>query len=342
MKDKFFGPIRPSDESHYVWTILIAIMVFLVAGVSIGFLSTLHISEELTNASKVLGLAQDLATDSASAGGDVFIAPPVILPPQLPEKLSALPDPEKFSAKSIIVKDVASGAVLYRKNEYDVRPIASLTKLMSALTILERKPDWSATAVVVDDEVVDTHMFAGDVYTLEELWQAALIGSSNKAILTLSDAVGWPREAFVERMNQKAREYGMSNARFVEPTGIEDGNVASASDIAILLDEALKSPKIQATLLEKELTIYSTQTEKSHHLWSTNWLLLDWVPSDFVEFHGGKTGYIPQSGYNFIMQTSDVASHKITVVVLGASSHESRFTEARDIGQWTHDNYLWP
>lgn len=276
-------------------------------------------------------------------GGDVFTPPPAPEPPKLPERTEESKDldPDVFSAASILVKDTESGMVLFEKNMYDQRPIASITKLMSSLLLLEQGFEWQATSTVVSDNLIDTHMYAGDTYTIEELWQAALVGSSNKAIMTLADYVGWTREAFVARMNERARELGMGNTHFAEPTGLDAGNASTASDITILLGEALAHKDLQEGLLQRELNLYSAEREKKHHMWSTNWLLLGWVPHQF-DLIGGKTGYIDASGYNFTVRLSDDAGHTVDIVVLGAESHEARFTEARDAADWAFDAYMWP
>jgi len=273
-------------------------------------------------------------------GGDITVSKPEIVKPNLPELLGELPSPETFTAKSIIVKDQKTGAVLYHKNEYEHRSIASLTKLMSALIILEKSPDWLATTTVVTDDISDTHMYAGDTHTLAEFWESALVGSSNKAIMTLADAVGWPRVVFVERMNQKARELGMSDTTFVEPTGLDENNLSTASDLAILLSEAVRNEKISQELLTKEQSLYSKERGEKHHLWNTNWLLLGWIPSDFTGFIG-KTGYTVAAGYNFVTRLTAADGRILDVVVLGADKHEARFTEARDVAKAVLENYHW-
>jgi D-alanyl-D-alanine carboxypeptidase len=273
--------------------------------------------------------------------GDTNVPPPAVAKPKLPQLKGEMLSLDKFSAQSIIVKDQKTGAVLLHKNEYEKRPIASITKLLSALVILEKNPNWSATTTVIGADSLDTHMYAGDTYTLEELWQAALVGSSNKAILTLSNALGWPEEAFVERMNQKALELGMSQASFIDATGLSSEDSASASDVAILLNEALRHDKIRGTLAIKEINLYSAERKQQHHIWNTDWLLLGWVPQTFPEFSGGKTGYIEASGYNFAMQVGDGLGHRINVIILGANTHEARFTEAKEAGEWALANYQW-
>lgn len=261
--------------------------------------------------------------------------------PKLPQLRGELPDEEDFSAKSIIVKDKETGMVMYAKNEYNRRSVASITKLMSALVILEKDPNWDAVVEVVPDDVIGTHMYAGEKYTLESLWRSALIGSSNKAVLTLADSVGWPREAFVERMNGKALELGMADTHFVDPTGLEKENVSTASDIAILLEEAMDINEIRQTVLLKEYYLASVDKKNMRHMWNTDWLLLGWVNNHFVDIRGGKTGYIPESGYNFTMQVADAYGHILDVVVLGAKDHEARFTEARDVAEAVFEDYIW-
>jgi len=261
--------------------------------------------------------------------------------PKFPVLSGSALDVDKFSAKSIIAKDQKTGVVLFKKNEYEKRPTASITKLMSALVILEKNPSWASSTRVTAEDLIDTHMYAGDTYTLEDLWNSALVGSSNKAIVTLSEAVGWSKEEFIARMNQKAKELGMSDSVFVDPSGLDPNNVSTASDLAILINEALKSEKIKKTVLMKEYTIYSKERKQKHHMWSTDWLLLGWITNDFADFRGGKTGFITLSGYNFVMQTADAGGHVINVVVLGADTNEARFSEARDVAEWVWGNYKW-
>ena len=276
-------------------------------------------------------------------GGDVSVAPPPLPPPPIPKLIGTLPDAAQFTAGSILVKDRTTGEVLYQKNEYERRPIASLSKLMSALVLLEKDIDWkSTTTVKVEQDAADNHFLNGEVYILQDMWEAALVGSSNQAILSLVDAVYINRDAFVARMNEKALELGMKDSQFIEPTGLSEQNISTASDIILLLDEALKQEKIQETLLLKETTLIPVGKKKPHHIWNTNWLLLNWIPNKIVDFRGGKTGYITASGYNFTMQIAENDEKVIDVVVLGAAKHEDRFSEARDIGKSVFAAFRWP
>ena len=231
-------------------------------------------------------------------------------------------------------------AILFGQNEYQPLPLASITKLLSALVILDLRPDWAATTTVIGADYLDTHVYAGDVYTLGELWQTGLVGSSNKAILSLVNALGLTEEDFVQRINIKAKELGMSGTNLVDPTGWSEQNLATASDIAILIREVNQKEEIRQTLQILELDLYSAERKKQHHLWNTNWLLLGWIPNDFVSVVG-KTGYLPASGYNFAARIETASGQKFLVVVLGAKDNESRFGEAKKVVDWASNSYNW-
>lgn len=329
-------PLRNRSEQ---WRTVVAALVLILVGAG-GWLRQSGVDNQM-----VLRTMKSLTPANVAqrfkVGGDIEVLPS-ISKPQLPELIGEMLPPESFTARSVIVKDRETGAALYRKNEYEKWPLASITKLLSALVILENNPDWTTSTVVVGEDALDAHMYAGDVYTLNELWQAGLVGSSNKAVLSLVNALGLSDAAFVERMNQKARELGMTEAVFLDSTGLDAGDVASASDTALLLNEAMRHEKITSALLTPEYNLYSKQRGKSHHMWNTDWLFLGWIPHQFKEFYGGKTGYIAASGYNFAVRVGDGAGHVLDVVVLGADSHEARFIEAKDAAEWALKNYKWP
>lgn len=335
------GSTKKGGRRGDTWrNVIMGLVLVGIIGAGIGsivFSSGNFVASVTDVAKKTFPLAED--TDFVKAGGDVLVEPVPV--PQPPTLSGELVDASTFGAHAVLVKDVESGALLYEKNAYDSWPIASITKLMSALVILEKTPDWATSTQVVGDDVIDTHMYAGDTYTLQELWRAALVASSNKAILTLSDAVGWPRDAFIARMNQKALELGMSDTHFTDPSGLDERNISTPSDILILLNEALAHDDIRNTVLLAEHQLYSQERDKDHHMWNTNWLLLGWIPHDFADILGGKTGYIEASGYNLTARVHDAMGHELDIVVLGAPAHEDRFTVLRDAGKWAFENYTW-
>ncbi|GEM_PF-364510 len=321
--------------------------VFALVGLLVGgfFFTYFHYTkpEQLTKLLfKVANINVEGLVFDRLVGGDIMIAPPAQAVPELPELIGELPAPELFTAERMLVKDKETGTILYGKKEYEQWPIASITKLMSALVLLEYSPTWSSSTVVIGEDWLDVHMYKGDTYTFEQIWNAALIASSNKAVKTFVHALDIPEEVFVARMNEKAKELGMTDTVFFETSGLDQRNVSTASDIVLLLQAALEEEKIQKTLLTREYRLYSKERKKGHHMWNTNWLLLGWIPNTFPKINGGKTGFIEAAQYNLVIEIEDEKGRVLDVVILGAESNESRFTEARDVAEAVLKQYRWP
>ncbi len=272
-------------------------------------------------------------------GGDISTDPPVAIPEQ---RTMFVPfDTRLISASNVLVKDINSGKVLFGIGEYEPRPLASVTKLMSALVLEEYTTDWGVIITSTKDSIFDSHVFPGAVATREEWFQIGLVVSSNRAILTLVDGSGLSREEFVARMNERARELGLTDTVFTEPTGLDPGNRSSASDAAILLAEALRNDHIARTISLHSVDYAGKTGEKTKTIWSTNWLLTNWINNDFTEPVVGKTGYIVESDYNFVGRFIADEKRSVLVVVFGSQGTESRFTDAVALAEWAFRNYEW-
>lgn len=273
---------------------------------------------------------------------------PKVLPisrPAIPLKNTNVDFAGDLSAKAALVVDNETNTVLFKKNISEPRAIASITKLMSALVLTDLQINWaSSTTIVLSDLDDSSHQVkVGEHYTLEQLWNIGLINSANGAIKALSRASGLSLEQFVARMNAKAKELNLASARFVEPTGLDSKNMMSALDTARLLDAALSVDKIKNTLALGEYSLPAEGKTKPRRVFSTNWLLTDWIPNSFgTGAVVGKTGYIIDSGYNFAVRLTDQNKHSIRVIILGAISNEARFNEARDLGRYVFTNFSWP
>ncbi len=262
--------------------------------------------------------------------------------PPVPTQIAEVVAPST-TAFSFMVQDTVGGAVLISQKPDAVWPLASITKLMTALVILDMQPDYSTTTVVIGADSLDSFMYAGDTYTYQELWDAMLIGSSNKAALTLATALGGSEGAFVSLMNEKARTLGLSTSTvFVDASGLSDGNVGTARDVSILVQKAMVQEKIAQTVRTKSVVLFSKERKKQREILTTNWLLTGWIPNT-LQLVGGKTGHTLAAAYNFTMVTYDEAhTRPISVVVLGAQTHEARFTEALALAQSVWQSYQWP
>ncbi len=282
---------------------------------------------------------------AAESGGEVMLPTLPVSRPRSPKLIDAEGYAGTLTAATAVVLDDETNDVLFRKNERDTRPLASITKLMSALVLNDLPIDWATTTVITEDDA-DTsshHLNVGEKFTLDDLWHAALIGSSNSAVNALVRESGITETEFVERMNTKAAALRLPSLHFVEPTGLDDGNVGNAVDVARLLREAIKVDKIYQTLHIGDFEISPIGKIEKRRVWSTDRLLTNWVPSDFGRDNiVGKTGYITTSGYNFVVRLRLTPDKAVRVAVLGATTSDGRFSEARDLAKWAFNHFAWP
>jgi serine-type D-Ala-D-Ala endopeptidase (penicillin-binding protein 7) len=327
---------KKTSDFFFSFGIMMLGMVFLFIG-SIGFTS-----------SPVGNFASKLPRSKPRQplpGGDVQAAVLPISKPSVPlSKFGAKAAPE-FSALSAMVIDDSTGEVLYKKNSKVIHPLASITKLMSALVLRDLDMDWSKKIIITEaqDDSTSHHIKSGEKFELADLLNVALVGSSNTAIRALVAHSGLTQEEFVAKMNSKADQNRWGSLKFVETTGLEAGNIGSAHDTARLLKDALQNERIVEALQTPEYYASPLEQEKRRRVWSTNWLLSKWIPSTFDKDDiVGKTGYIAESGYNFVVRLNSNSGRTVRVVILGAVSNEARFIEARDLANWAFNNFLWP
>ncbi|HLQ67471.1 MAG TPA: serine hydrolase [Candidatus Limnocylindrales bacterium] len=232
--------------------------------------------------------------------------------------------------KAAYVED-ASGQVLFQKNPERVYPIASLTKLVTAMVLLDTAPDWDRVVEVLPEDKYHSshsHIRAHEEITVRDLIHAALMSSDNVATRALSRTCGLDRMEFVRRMNVKADSLGLTGAHFVEPTGLDEQNVATAQAVAKLL-RAAASNELVSTIMQKEQYTF-TSNRRLHSLINTNRLLRSkWRVT------AGKTGFISESGYCLATNIQAPSGAEVTAVLLGAPSNALRFAEAKRILDWT-------
>ncbi len=247
------------------------------------------------------------------------------------------------SATAAIAVDWETGTVLYAKNAYEPLPIASITKLMTALVVLEQGMDPDAELMILGSDMrvgAMPYVIPGERIRLHDVFVTALVASSNESAVALARSTGLTAEEFAARMNSLASEIGMAQARFVEPTGLDAGNVATAHDVAVLFRRALDVPEIRDAVLRKQHS-FTALTGLDHVVTSTNELLGSFLSEPPYSFHGGKTGYLPAAGYCFGAAAQDPDGNRVISVVLGAATRSDRFVEAKNLLFWVFDAYEW-
>lgn len=207
-------------------------------------------------------------------------------------------------------------------------PMASITKLMTALVLVDLHPRWRAVAVMTkDDEVGGARMAVakdGGRYRRIDLLHASLIGSTNNATHALARTSGVTLGAFITLMNEKAQTLGMTHTTFVDPTGMETGNVSTARDIARLIGAAEAQPLLKKIARTKTYAFQSLDPEpRAHKLRNTNQMLMQNEPVII-----GKTGYLEDSRFNFVARIPS-ANGPVTVVILNAPTKNESFQLTR-------------
>lgn len=245
---------------------------------------------------------------------------------------AAVASPPPVEAEAYYVQNAADGEVLARLDERERVPIASITKLMTALVTLERaRPEElvtvSSAAAAVGGSTVNLQ--PGERISVGDLLRAALIQSANDAARALASYVGRgsvPR--FVELMNARARELGLADTRFVNPDGLDaPGHVSSARDVTKLARVAMRKPFIRETVAVVATSVAGRRLVNWNDLLST-----------FPRLLGVKTGHTDGAGWS---QVAAARGGGVTVyaTLLGGSSREGRNADLAELLEWGLDQY---
>ncbi len=233
-------------------------------------------------------------------------------------------------ATAAIIYNPVTHQVLYESNAQAPRSIASITKVMTAVAFLENEVDFNREVTVHPDDLrgaSTTYLRRNDRVTVQQLLHLLLIGSDNVAARTLARASLYGPIGFVERMNQKAAELGLTRTRYYDPSGLYADNMSSAFDMARLISFATGDERIASIMRIKDYQFAAPARTVTLH--NTNHL----VGSD-VDVRGGKTGFISKSGYCLATLLRLPQGDQVAVVVLGAKSNPARFWETRHLVNW--------
>lgn len=250
-----------------------------------------------------------------------------------------VPLPNEFASAVVMRPD---GKILYSFKPDEPRVAASLTKLVEAITMLDRNWNWGTVVKMsAADEVGGGRLRvkAGSRIVLADLWQSALGSSANNAAMAMARLAGPGISTFVNKMNAKVKAIGASSSVFRDPAGMNPKNMTTARDMALIARAAFKSPKVSSASQSGTYTFMLAGTTISHTVKNTNAPLLS---DPDIYLTGGKTGYLPESMYNYTAQMSPLASDgksgvgkkNVIVVVLGAKSTQLAMDSAKRLAVW--------
>lgn len=241
-----------------------------------------------------------------------------------------------LSSSAFYVQDVRTGQVLLEKNSNSIVPIASITKLMTAMVVLDARLPMGDAMEISDDDVdhlknTSSHLTVGTRLTREEFMRLALMSSENRAALALSRYYPGGRPAFIEAMNAKAKLLGMTDTRFYDPSGLNQSNVSSARDLATLVSNASHYPLIRDFTTTAEYTVELARG-RPHTFHNTNAL----VKSPEWQIEVSKTGFINESGKCLVMQAW-LANKPLAIVLLDSWGRFTRLADANRIRKWLEE-----
>jgi serine-type D-Ala-D-Ala endopeptidase (penicillin-binding protein 7) len=244
-------------------------------------------------------------------------------------------DPLALKSSVAFVLDQDTNEVLLNKNSQAVLPIASITKLMTALVVTEAHLPSDEVLTITQDDVdtekgSSSRLQVGTELTRGEMLHLALMSSENRAASALGRNYPGGLSAFVAAMNAKAQAIGMHDTRYVEPTGLSSSNQSSARDLAALVKTAYTVPLIRelSTSTDYEVSVGRRQLQYR----TTNRL----VRSPDWDIGLQKTGYISEAGQCLVMQ-AQLAGRKLIMVLLDSAGKYSRIGDAERIRKWLND-----
>ncbi|MTD05521.1 D-alanyl-D-alanine endopeptidase [Serratia sp. YC16] len=240
--------------------------------------------------------------------------------------------PLALHAKSVLVVNQRTGKTLYQKQPNRVLPIASLTKLMTAMVTLDSKrPLGNRMRVTPADRdlLKKTHsrLTIGSVLSRRDMLHIALMSSENRAAAALSRNYPGGRRAFVAKMNQKARAIGMKRARFYDPTGLTPRNVATARDLLQMVNHAYRYQTIRRFSTDRQRVVFPGRGQLVYR--SSNGL----INNAAWKIQLQKTGFTNEAGHCLVMRTT-IKGQPIVMILLGARSPYGHYSDAIRLKAW--------
>jgi serine-type D-Ala-D-Ala endopeptidase (penicillin-binding protein 7) len=285
----------------------------------------------------LLAYATALKADTQTPGNDpasrvASAYSPTSAQSQAAEKFWVLAGKPQVRSSAVVIFDEADESLLYAKNAKQAMPIASITKLMTALVVRDADQDLNEVLTITTEDRdtekgTTSRLLIGTELTRADLLHLALMSSENRAAHALGRNYPGGLKAFVRAMNAKAKELGMKSARFVEPTGLSSSNVSSAADLVKLVTAASRDPLIRH---------YSTN--QSHEVEVGNQILQFRNSNSLTskeDWHIAlqKTGYTSEAGRCLVM-TAFVQERPVVMVLLNSVGKYTRIADARRVRMW--------
>lgn len=237
-------------------------------------------------------------------------------------------------ARSAFIYDLDAGRVLFEKNADDVRPVASVTKLISSLTFMSLQPNLDdgicvGAAQYPSRSGARSHLSTGDCLRGWDVIGAALVASDNRAAIGLAAVAGTDVEDFVRQMNVVSADLGMEHSSWTDPSGLEDENLSTARDIARATIAVAAHP-VLSMVASAPFWDIERDGQPSRRLFSTDHL----VGRDDIQIEAAKTGYTDTARYCFTTVLQTEKGRRIVVTLLGAEGKMTRWADMGRVLDW--------
>lgn len=233
-----------------------------------------------------------------------------------------------LDARSALIMNAETGQILYQKNMDSVRSIASISKMMAAMVLLDARLDMNRAVTITEAEIdrikgTGSRLSIGTTLPRSDLLHLGLMSSENRAIHALGRTYPGGMPAFVAAMNAKAQSLGMTNTRFYEPTGLDPRNVSTARDLSVMVRAASRYPAIRYYSTAQSASVYTSAGRQQSYK-NSNALVREGQWNITLQ----KTGYIREAGRSMVLQ-AQMGREPVVIVVLGSTTSASRVNDAR-------------
>lgn len=240
-------------------------------------------------------------------------------------------------SSGVLVLNEQNGEVMYERNADNIVPIASITKLMTAMVVLDAKLPLNELISITQADVdslknTSSRLTVGTTLTRGEMLLLALMSSENRAASALSHAYPGGREAFTRKMNEKAQQLGMQNSRFFDPTGLTPSNVSTPRELSLMVKAAQRYPEIHQFSTSSEYQFVSNVTGHLMSFRNTNPLVKD---ADW-QIGVSKTGFINEAGRCIVMQAT-INNMPVVMVLMDSNGKYTRIGDAQRVRRWIEE-----
>ena len=231
-----------------------------------------------------------------------------------------------FRAESALLFNTETNTIMFQQNAFKRMPLASITKLMTAMVALDHGIDFNKEANILPQEYGvggELVLNPGETVTMRDLFNASLLGSANNATMAYVRQLNIPQEEFIQEMNRKAIALNLEQTEFFDVTGLNPKNVSTAYEVATLAHHAFtKYPEISQATSQKEYTFTVRGSGREHTIHNTNKPVVDGE----LQVTGSKTGFLYEAGYCLVVQGAGSQKDRIAVV-MNDISEDSQFAE---------------